>query len=162
MRNEHHRRGKATIAVFALMTGTLLLFQACSKGKQPPPRIVPVIAELAEKKDVPLQIKAIGKVEPNNTVAVKSQVSGEIAEVYFQEGRDVRRGSPLFRIDPRPFEATLRQAEAALARDRAQDRNAQEEAKRYAALVEKNFISRQEYERNRTNADASSAVVRAD
>jgi len=147
------RLGYRPTIIILLMLSLSVLF-SCSKGKQQPPRTVPVIADIAERTNVPLQIKAIGNVEPFNTVSIKSQVSGEIAEVYFKEGQDVKKGSPLFKIDPRPFEATLRQAEAALARDRAQARNAQEEAGRYASLLEKNFISRQEYDRSRTNADA--------
>ena len=55
----------------------LLAVPACSKSKQPPPRIVPVVAVPAEQKDVPLQVKAIGNVEAYTTVAVKSLVSGE-------------------------------------------------------------------------------------
>jgi multidrug efflux system membrane fusion protein len=74
----------------------------------------------------------------------------------------VKKGARLFKIDPRPFEATLRQAEAALARDRAQAKNAQENSKRYAVLAEKGFVSRQEYDSARTNADALDAVVKAD
>jgi multidrug efflux system membrane fusion protein len=141
---------------------SLIVLPACSKAKQPPPRAVPVVAVPAEQKDVPLQIKAIGNVEASNTVAVKTLVGGEIAEVYFREGQEVSRGSLLFRIDPRPFEAALRQAESALARDRAQALNAQEDAKRYATLSTKGFVSRQEYDKAKTNADALDAVVKAD
>jgi len=89
-------------------------------------------------------------------------VNGEISEVHFREGQDVRQGKLLFRIDPRPFESALRQAESTLARDRAQAKNAQEESKRYAGLAGKGFVSVQEYDRARTNADALDAVVKAD
>jgi multidrug efflux system membrane fusion protein len=123
---------------------------------------VPVTAETADRKNVPLLLRAIGNVESYNSVSVRSQVNGEISEVLFREGQDVRKGDRLFRIDPRPFEAALRQAESALARDRAQLKNAQEEAKRYAFLAEKGHVSRQEYDRIRTNADALEAVVKAD
>jgi multidrug efflux system membrane fusion protein len=123
---------------------------------------VPVIAETADKKNVPLQIKAIGNVEAYNTVSVKSQVNGEISEVFFREGQDVRKGRLLFRIDPRPFEAALRQAESTLARDRAQALNADAESQRYATLSSKGFVSKQEYDRVRTTADALNAVVQAD
>jgi multidrug efflux system membrane fusion protein len=139
-----------------------VLIAACSKAKQPPPRVVPVIAEAADRKDMPLQVKAIGNVEAYNTVSVKSQVNGEISEVFFLEGQDVRQGKLLFRIDPRPFEAALRQAESALARDRAQALNADAESQRYATLSSKGFVSKQEYDRVRTNADALNAVVQAD
>jgi membrane fusion protein, multidrug efflux system len=141
---------------------SLIVVPACSKAKTPPPRSVPVVAEAADRKSVPLQVRAIGNVEAYNTVAVKAQVSGEISEVFFREGQDVRRGRMLFRIDSRPFEASLRQAESALARDRAQAKNAEEESKRYAALSGKGFVSLQEYDRARTNAAALTAVVQAD
>lgn len=120
------------------------------------------MAETAVQKDVPLQIKAIGTVEAYVTVAVKSQVNGELADVFFREGQDVRKGDRLFRIDPRPFEAALRQAEAALARDLAQAKNAELEAQRYTALAEKGFVSKQEYDRARTNFEALAAAVKAD
>jgi multidrug efflux system membrane fusion protein len=134
----------------------------CSKAKQPPPRAVPVVAETADRKNVPLQVKAIGNVEAYNTVTIKSQVNGEIAEVHFREGQDVKQGKLLFQIDPRPFESTLRQAESALERDRAQAKNAEEESRRYATLAGKGFVSVQEYDRARTNAAALDAVVKAD
>ena len=148
-------------AVLLLLLSAVAI-SGCSKTKQPPPRVVPVVAAPAEKRSVPLQVRAIGNVEAYNTVAVKSLLGGEIAEVYFREGQDVAKGSLLFRIDPRPYEAALRQAESALARDRAQAANAQEDAKRYAGLAEKGFVSRQEHDKARTNADALDAVVRAD
>lgn len=139
-----------------------LIFAACSKAKQPPPRMVPVVVDAADRKNVPLQVRTIGNVEAYNTVAVKAQVSGEISQVFFKEGQDVRKGSLLFRIDPRPFEAALRQAESALARDRAQAVNAQEDAKRYASLSGKGYVSVQEYDKARTNANALDAIVQAD
>lgn len=148
------------VALFLL--GTVLSLVACSNGKQPPPRVVPVVVETADRKNVPLQIKAIGNVEAYNTVAVKSMVNGEIAEVFFREGQDVQQAKMLFRIDPRPFEAALRQSESALARDRAQAKNAQAESQRYEALAAKGFVSQQEYDRARTNAAALDALVQAD
>jgi multidrug efflux system membrane fusion protein len=151
----------SSFAAFTILAMGLPFLAACSNGKQPP-RSVPVVAETADQKDVPLQITAIGNVEAYNTVSIKSQVSGEIADVLFREGQDVKKGARLFKIDPRPFEAALRQAEAALARDRAQAKNAQENSKRYAVLAEKGFVSRQEYDSARTNADALDAVVKAD
>jgi len=141
---------------------TVASLGACSKAKQQPPRVVPVVAENADRKNVPLQVKAIGNVEAYNTVTIKSQVNGEISEVFFREGQDVRKGRMLFRIDPRPFESALRQAESALVRDRAQAANAKEDSKRYAALAGKGYVSVQEYDKARTNADALDAVVKSD
>ena len=152
---------RAAVALL-LCVITVASFGGCSKAKQPPPRVVPVVAETADRKNVPLQVKAIGNVEAYNTVTIKSQVNGEISEVYFREGQDVRKGKLLFRIDPRPFESALRQAESALVRDRAQAVNAKEDSKRYAALAGKGYVSVQEYDKARTNADALDAVVKAD
>jgi multidrug efflux system membrane fusion protein len=161
---ERGTRGKTRRASVALLLCviTVASLGACSKAKQAPPRIVPVVAETADQQNVPLQIKAIGNVEAYNTVAIKSQINGEISEVFFREGQDVRQGRMLFRIDPRPFEAALQQAQSALVRDRAQAVNAQEDAKRYAALAGKGYVSVQEYDKARTNSNALDAVVQAD
>ena len=96
---------------------------------------VPVLVVTAVQKAVPVQIRAVGNVEPYSTVSVKSQVTGVIERAHFKEGQDVKKGQLLFTIDPRPFEAALKQAEANLARDTAQLRNLREQVRRYADLV---------------------------
>jgi multidrug efflux system membrane fusion protein len=141
----------------------LLFFSGCSSGKaKQAARVVPVVAEKAEVQNVPLQIKAIGNVEPYNSVQVKALVGGEVQGVYFREGQDVKKGDLLFKIDARPYEAALRQAEAALARDAAQAKNAEEQAKRYAILVQKDYVPRDQYDQMKANAEAMSAAVEAD
>jgi len=133
-----------------------------------------VVAE-AVQRAVPLQVTAVGNVQASSTVGVKSQIAGEIRDVHFSEGRDVKRGDLLFTIDPRPFEATLRQAEAALgqrraevaqaganlARDIAQQEWTVAQEKRYRELLDKELVSREQYEQIRTNAAAMEASVRA-
>ena len=151
----------------ALALSSIFMLQflgACndSKAKQSMLRIVPVKAGDVMQKNVPLQIGAIGNVEAYNTVSVKALVGGEIIDVHFREGQDVRQGDLLFQIDPRPYEAALKQAEGALARDIAQARNAEEQAKRYEILVQKDYVSRDQYDQLRANADALSAAVQAD
>ena len=174
------------------LAGISLLFAACSSGKieQGPPKAVPVTVGPVIEKAVPLVIRAIGNVQAYNMVAVKSMVSGEISEVHFTEGQDVKKGALLFTIDPRSFEAVLKQTEANLARDiaqvgqveadlaknmalvkqavanlerdKAQAENARVEAKRYESLIEKQVVSKQQYDQFRTNAEALEATVRAD
>jgi multidrug efflux system membrane fusion protein len=122
---------------------------------------VPVLVVTAVQKAVPVQIRAVGNVEPYSTVSVKSQVTGVIERAHFKEGQDVKKGQLLFTIDPRPFEAALKQAEANLARDTAQLRNLREQVRRYADLVEKQYVSREQYDQIKTNADAAEAVVNA-
>ena len=113
-----------------------------SKAKQGPQRVVPVKIGEVMQQDIPVQINAIGNVEAYNTVSVKALVGGEIIDVHFKEGQDVHQGDLLFQIDPRPYEAALKQAEAALARDSAQSKNAEEQAKRYEILVQKDYVSK--------------------
>ena len=78
---------------------------------------VPVLVATAAQKTMPLQVRAVGNVEAYSTVSVKSQVTGVLTEAHFKEGQNVKKGQLLFTIDPRPFDAALKQAEANLARD---------------------------------------------
>ncbi len=123
---------------------------------------IAVLVATAAQKAVPVQIRAVGNVEAYAVVSVRSQVTGVLTQAHFTEGQDVKKGQLLFTIDPRPFEAALKQAEANLARDTAQLRNLREQVRRYAELVEKQYVSREQYDQIRTNADAMEAVVEAD
>src|SRR5262245_27100337 len=123
---------------------------------------VPVLVATAVQKSVPIQLRAVGNVEAYNTVSVKSQVTGVLMKAHFKEGQDVKKDQLLFTVDPRPFEAALKQADANLARDSAQLRNLREQVRRYAELVEKQYVSREQYDQIKTNADAAESVVDAD
>jgi multidrug efflux system membrane fusion protein len=123
---------------------------------------VPVVVAIAVQKAMPLQLRAVGNVEAYAIVAVKSQVTGVLNQAHFKEGQDVKKGQLLFTIDPRPFEAALKQAEANLARDTAQVRNFREQVRRFAELVEKQYVSREQYDQIKANADAAEAIVDAD
>jgi multidrug efflux system membrane fusion protein len=101
-------------------------------------------------------------VQAYSTVSVKSKVGGEIVRVYFTEGQEVKKGELLFMIDPRPYEAALKQAEANLERNLALAKNAQEDVRRYEFLIQKGVVARQQYEKFRTDADALEATVLAD
>ena len=89
---------------------------------------VPVDVGEAVRKDMPVDLRAIGNVESMATVDVKAQVGGELIEVNFKEGQDVKKGDLLFTIQPMLYATQLAQAEANLARDRAQADNARREA----------------------------------
>jgi multidrug efflux system membrane fusion protein len=110
---------------------------------------------------VPMRITAIGNVEAFSTVQVKARVDGQITAVNVREGAAVKKGDVLFRIDPRPFEAALRQAEANALRDAAARDHSQSQEKRYLELLEKNFISKDAYAQIRTNAATADATARA-
>jgi multidrug efflux system membrane fusion protein len=123
---------------------------------------VPVLVAKAVRKTVPVEIRAIGKVEAHSTVNVKAQISGIVTQVHFREGQDVKKGDLLFTIDPRPFEAALMQAEANLARDQAQMAQNKADYERYAYLLKKHVGSQQQYDQALANYEELKAAVAAD
>ena len=149
---------------FMLALSLIAIISACSgKPAQPPQKPpVSVTAGTVLQKTVPVQIRAVGNVEAYSTVSVKSQIGGVLTHVHFREGQDVSTGALLFTIDPRPYEAALKQAEANLTKDIAQLENAREEVRRYAELVKKGYVAQQQYDQIRTNAAAFEATVNAD
>jgi multidrug efflux system membrane fusion protein len=130
------------------------------KAAKGPPAIPVTVATVAQQL-VPFRIQAIGNVEAYSTVAVKARVDGQIVEVGFKEGEEVRKGQVLFKIDPRPYEAALRQAEANALRDTAASEQARSQERRYQDLLEKNFVSKEAYAQIRTNATTAEATARA-
>jgi multidrug efflux system membrane fusion protein len=155
------RRASVAAVIASALIGAVVLPSCGRKAQQSRPP-VPVEAAKVMQKTVPLELRAIGTIEAYSTVDVKSQIGGVLSKVHFREGQDVKKGDRLFTIDPRPFEAALRQAEANLARDKAQLANAKVEAKRYADLVEKGYVAQQQNDQMRTAAEALEATVQAD
>lgn len=136
---------------------------ACSPEKKPrADHSVPVVAALAIRKTVPIQMRAMGTVEAYQTVSVKSQITAQIRRVLFKEGQDVKKGTLLIELDCRTIEAALRQAEANLAKDLAQARYAREQKLRYEDLLNKEYIAKEQYDQVQVNAAALEAVVKAD
>jgi len=130
------------------------------KSPKGPPAIPVTVAAVAQEL-VPFRIRAIGNVEAYSTVALKARADGQIVEVGFKEGEEVKRGQILFKIDPRPFEAALRQAEANALRDTAASDQARSQERRYQELLDKNFVSKEAYAQIRTNATTAEAGARA-
>jgi multidrug efflux system membrane fusion protein len=130
----------------------------------------------ATQKDVPVDLAAVGNVEASTSIAVRSQVTGQLEEVHFREGDFVKKGDLLFSIDRRPLEAAveqaranlvrdqalLNQAEAQLARDAANAEYQQLAAERQAQLASRGIVSRDMGDQARAQADATAAVVKAD
>jgi multidrug efflux system membrane fusion protein len=106
--------------------------------------------------------RTIGTVVPVAAVAVTAQVSGQLMSASFQEGQIVHRGDVLFRIDPRAFSAALQQAQAALARDKANAANAERDKARYLALLAVGATSKQQRDQAVATADADNAIVKSD
>ncbi|HEX4926722.1 MAG TPA: efflux RND transporter periplasmic adaptor subunit [Burkholderiales bacterium] len=147
----------ASLAAYFSTDGRAREARKAPKG----PPAVPVAVALVAQETVPVRLQAIGNVEPYRTVAVKARVDGQIVAVNFHEGQAVKQGEVLFRIDPRPYEAALRQAEANALRDRAARDQARSQAKRYQELLAKNFISKEAYAQIRTNAETAEATAKA-
>ena len=158
-----YRMNDWRLPVMALL-GLSTLLAGCSKKKMgpPPATAVPVVVATAMQKDVPVEVHAIGNVEPYSTVSVKTMVGGELTHVDFTEGQDVKKGERLFVIDPRFYEAALAQAQGNLARDLAQAANARAQAARYAALYKEGVTSREQADQMQTAANALDEVVTAD
>jgi multidrug efflux system membrane fusion protein len=89
-------------------------------------------------------------------------VGGEVTKVGFKDGDNVKKGDLLFQIDPRPYEATLAQARAQLERDRAMTQWSENQVKRYADLVQKDYVTKEQFDTTRSTAEASVATVKAD
>jgi multidrug efflux system membrane fusion protein len=151
---------------FALVISVILgaLASGCAKEQAAPPRRppIPVVVGTVIKKTVPVEISAIGNVEAYSTVSIKAQIAGELLEVHFKEGDFVHKGQLLLTIDPRPYEAALAQAKAALARDKAVAVNNHAQAERYLKLLAAGVVPAQATESFTSAADASDAVVSAD
>ncbi|NPU83347.1 MAG: efflux RND transporter periplasmic adaptor subunit [Syntrophaceae bacterium] len=144
-----------------LLLVTVLSAAGCGgKEAQHAPPAVPVAAGEAVRKDMPVQIQAVGVVEAYRTVTVVPQVTGQVAAVHFREGQEVRKGDLLFSLDPAPYREELRQAEARLAKEEAQFANSRAEARRYAFLLEKGAVSRSDYDRYQTTEATQSQTVR--
>ncbi len=147
----------------------LVLALACAcagctgKSKQPAgPPPVAVAAGRVERRDVPVDVRAIGAVQAYNSVGVRALVGGQLIRQAFTEGQDVRKGDLLFVIDERPYEAALEEARATLARDRAQAASASANAARYTQLVEKDYVTQEQAQDMQASAAALHETVRAD
>lgn len=113
------------------------------------------------RQPMPVVIDAVGTVESEHSVVVRPQVNGVLQAVLFKEGDRVRQGQVLFRIDPRPAQAAVEQAHAALTRDQAQLAQARAQETRLRPLMEKDYITRQEYDVAATQAKALEATADA-
>lgn len=134
----------------------------CAKKKPPGPPPAPVVIDQVRQQNIPIVLHAVGNVEAYTSVSLKSQVAGQITQIHFKEGQNVKKGDLLFTIDPRPFEAAVKQAQANLDKDMAQVLNAQRDAQRSQDLVKKGAIAAQQNDLTISNATSGSATIRGD
>ena len=120
-----------------------------------------VTVATVEQKSVPVRVEGIGLVEAFTFVQIKGRVDGQIVEVNFKEGQEVKKGDVLFKIDSRPYDAAMKLAEATVARDRASANRAIAQEQRQKELLDKNFVSNDSYSQFLTNKQTAEAVARA-
>lgn len=151
--------------VIAALIAAIIAVCGCSKrenaGTAAPPA-APVLVAKAVQKNIPNQLREIGTVEPFSTVNVKARVEGQLVAIHFKEGDYVSKDQLLFNLDPRPLQAALHQAQANLARDQAQNLQAEAEERRYAFLLREGVGSQQQYDQAHATAGAMRATVAAD
>jgi membrane fusion protein, multidrug efflux system len=123
-------------------------------------RPVPVMTAAVVQKDVPIYLDALGTVQAYNTVTVRSRIDGELVEVLFKEGQDVRAGDVLAQIDPRTYRAQYEQAVATRDRDAAQLEGARRDLQRYVGLGDR--VTGQSVDTQRALVKQLEATVRAD
>ncbi|HEU5336234.1 MAG TPA: MdtA/MuxA family multidrug efflux RND transporter periplasmic adaptor subunit [Terriglobales bacterium] len=123
---------------------------------------VPVSVAIVERRDFPVYLNGLGSVTAFNTVSLKSRVDGQLVQVAFREGQEVKKGDLLAVIDPRPYQVALDQAQATLLKDEAQLRNAQLDLQRYKGLVADGVISHQQVDTQEALAGQMQGTVDAD
>jgi membrane fusion protein, multidrug efflux system len=146
------------------------LLPACSKsnsgaetsGKRRAGMAVPVTAAVAQQKNVPVELYTIGTARAFASVSVKARVDGQLAQVNFRQGDEVKKGAQIFQIDPRPFQAVLDQAEAMLARDIASLQNAEADMRRTDELEGTKAVPATVVDSNRSKVAALRGTGQAD
>lgn len=145
-----------------LIFAAIALLFACnrqgteSSSKKP---VVPVVVGEVVRKDVPVIVRAMGRVTSSATVSVKPQVTGTIFEVHFTDGQSVTKGDMLVTIDKRPFEVALEQARAAHAESRTKADNARDQAERYLSLGKAGSASKEQTSEFAATAKAAQSAV---
>jgi multidrug efflux system membrane fusion protein len=158
----------AGIAVLAVAAGVVLPRvlepspPAVAQTSPSPPPGVPVTSDTVATADVPILLHGIGSVQASQMVTIKSRVDGQVIASDFEEGQDVKAGTILFQIDPRPYEAAVEQAVANKRKDEAQLVSVEADLTRWAELVGLGIKSRQTYEQTKAQADQLRAAIKGD
>jgi multidrug efflux system membrane fusion protein len=141
----------------------LIGFTGC--GKKPPQHEIPprpVTTAKVEQKDVPLYIDSIGKCTALQVVSIQPQVTGQLMQVHFKQGQELKKDSLLFTIDPRTYQASLDKAVAQLANDKASLQNREAKLRRSKELVPGEYISPQDLETLETDVATMKAQIQGD
>jgi multidrug efflux system membrane fusion protein len=172
-------RVSVSVCLWGALVFVLLALQtACSSNGQQPKSVaaVPVTVTKAVAKEMPVEVNAIGNVQPVIGVVIRSQVTGRMLRVNFKEGDYVKKGQLLFSLDSRPFVEAVKEAQAnlqhdisavataqaVLVKDMAQAKYAATEATRYDVLMKEGVVSKEQGEQFKANADSYNATLNAD
>jgi len=120
---------------------------------------MPVVVVQVEEKTVPLYFKYVGNTAAVKTVDIRARVEGFLLERNFVEGDDVNEGDLMYLIDPKPFEAALEEAKGQFEKDRAALAYAEEQVARYSVLVEKDYVSREDYDNMVTTMEQAKGAL---
>jgi multidrug efflux system membrane fusion protein len=146
------------------LLGVIALIPACKKvegaTRAPQRPAAPVRVSSAVEQDIPVYLEQIGKSTAPEVVSIQAQVSGQITQIHFKEGASLKRGDPLFTIDPRPYQAQLDSAEASLAQNQASLDLTKIEFARVEKLIKNLAITKQEYDSRRNAVAVSEAQVK--
>lgn len=141
----------------------LMLLSSCHKEvKAPPTPSYPVKVAKSIEKEASIFIETLGHVDSITSIKIKSRIEGELVGVHFVQGQEVNQGDLLFTIDPRPYEAALKEAKGELEQNQANLALAQEKVKRYRSLANNEYYSQIDYETLQYNFAATSALVEQD
>ncbi len=132
--------------------------QAASRGQQ----AVSVAVAPAERRDMPVILTGLGSVEAYNTVTIKSRVDGQLVQVAFKEGQEVKKGALLAIIDPRPFEVQVSQAQATLFKDQSALKDVKTNLERFQGLFKEGVIAQQQLDTQASQVGQLEGSVRAD
>jgi multidrug efflux system membrane fusion protein len=123
---------------------------------------VPVVASKVEQRDMPIYLDGLGTVQGFNTVTLHTRVDGQLEQILFSEGQDVKAGDLLVAVDPKPYQAALDQAISKKAQDEAQLANARVVLARNTDLLAKKVIAPQDFDASKYSVDQFQAAVQAD
>ena len=164
---------RITILIVVAAICALVLFgYARSRGKaaaaSAPQRgggmqqVVPVAIAAVTQQDMPLYLDGLGSVQAFNTVTIKTRIDGEVTQVAFREGQDVKKGELLLVIDPRPYQVALEQAQATMYRDQSQLTIAKRNVERYSELFKEGVVSQQDLDTQQSAEGNLEGMVRGD
>jgi multidrug efflux system membrane fusion protein len=164
------KRTRASIHLLSFAVVLLLCFglAACTSSAKAPTQqrfgqqAIPVAVATVERRDLPVYLNGLGNITAFNTVNVKSRLDGQLVQVAFREGQEVKKGDLLAVIDPRPYEVQLEQAQATLFKDQSSLRDARINLERFEGLFKEGVIARQQLDTQSSLVGQLEGAVRAD